>query len=400
MSVFTRRPHDFAREEIDFLTLFAAQAATAIENARLFEEIQAQRMRLAQIFESASDAILTAESHGNIVSWNKAAGRIFGFDEGDVVGKPFTVLMPDQYRDAHKGGAEGILAEAEARANGKTVELTGLRKGGGEFPIELSLSAWRMTGDTYYTGIIRDITERKQADQMKSDFVSFVTHQLRTPLAGIKWLLELAGQDAGLPEEAGSYIADAREANERLIGLVNDLLDVSRLERGKIVIHPKAIDLEALTRSVLGELHLLISEKGHRLEFTPDADVPPVWADPQLLRQALMNLTSNALKYTPSGGGIAIRLTRDGAEVRWVIHDSGIGIPKVSQARLFEKFFRAENVLTIETEGTGLGLYLVRLILGQFQGRVWCESEEGRGSTFSFVLPIPPDAAGERRKAE
>jgi PAS domain S-box-containing protein len=400
LSIFTRRPHDFAQEEIDFLTLFGAQAATAIENARLFEEIQAQRMRLAQIFESASDAILTANSRGHIVSWNKAARRIFGYDEGDVVGKPLTLLMPDQYRAAHEGGVGRIEAGAEARVIGKTVELMGLRKDGGEFPIELSLSVWRMAEDTFFTGIIRDITERKQADQMKSDFVSFVTHQLRTPLAGIKWLLELAGQEAGLPAEAGSYIADAREANERLIGLVNDLLDVSRLERGKIVINPKEIDLGTLTQSVLEELHLLVSEKGHRLAFVPDAGVPPVWADPQLLRQVVMNLTSNALKYTPPGGEITIRLSRDGAVVRWEIHDSGIGIPTAAQARLFEKFYRAENVLTIETEGTGLGLYLVRLILDQSQGRVWCESEEGQGATFTFVLPIPPNAESGIRNAE
>jgi signal transduction histidine kinase len=132
----------------------------------------------------------------------------------------------------------------------------------------------------------------------------------------------------------------------------------------------------------------LIAEKGHRVTFQTMAP-PPVWADPQLLRQVVLNLTSNAVKYTLPGGEIAIRLERDGDVVRWAIQDSGIGIPKRSQARLFEKFYRAENVLTIETEGTGLGLYLVRLILEQFKGRVWCESEEGRGSTFLFTIPLP-----------
>jgi signal transduction histidine kinase len=169
---------------------------------------------------------------------------------------------------------------------------------------------------------------------------------------------------------------------------VNDLLDASRLERGKLTITPKEVDLAALTQSVLDEMQPLIAEKGHRVTFQPMA-LPPVWTDPQLLRQVVLNLTSNAVKYTPPGGEIAIRLDRDGDALRWAIQDSGIGIPKASQARLFEKFYRAENVLTIETEGTGLGLYLVRLILEQFEGRVWCESEEGRGSTFLFTVPLP-----------
>jgi signal transduction histidine kinase len=240
----------------------------------------------------------------------------------------------------------------------------------------------------YYEGFAQDISDRKQADQMKSDFVSFVTHQLRTPLAGIKWLLELASQEPDLSEDVRSYIADAREADERLVRLVNDLLDASRLERGKLTITPKEVDLAALTQSVLDEMKPLIAEKGHRVTFQPMAS-SPVWADPQLLRQVVLNMTSNAVKYTPPGGEIAIRLDRDGDALRWAIQDSGIGIPKTSQARLFEKFYRAENVLTIETEGTGLGLYLVRLILEQFEGRVWCESEEGRGSTFFFTVPLP-----------
>jgi len=245
----------------------------------------------------------------------------------------------------------------------------------------------------YYEGFMQDITDRKQADQMKSDFVSFVTHQLRTPLAGIKWLLELAAEEPEVPEEVRSYIQDARESNERLIRLVNDLLDVSRLERGKLPITPEEIRLENLTQSVLADLAPLIAEKGHRLSITGGPDVSPVWADPQLLRQVILNLMSNAIKYTLPGGEIAIRVSQEEAAVRWTIRDSGIGIPLEGQRRLFEKFFRAENVLTVETEGTGLGLYLVRLILEQFGGRVWCESEEGRGSTFFFTLPLQEKAA-------
>jgi two-component system phosphate regulon sensor histidine kinase PhoR len=223
---------------------------------------------------------------------------------------------------------------------------------------------------------------------MKTDFVSFVTHQLRTPLAGIKWMLELAAQTPELPADAGSYVDDARAAAERLIGLVNDLLDISRLESGKLSVTLQPTPLRKLTQSTLDDLGTLIRDKGHRLAVA-EGRAPVVMADPQLLRQVIVNLASNAIKYTPPGGEITITLSvEDVRMARWAITDTGIGIPKASLTRLFEKFYRADNVHTVETEGTGLGLYLVRLIVERLSGRVWCESEEGRGSTFIFTLPI------------
>jgi two-component system phosphate regulon sensor histidine kinase PhoR len=131
----------------------------------------------------------------------------------------------------------------------------------------------------------------------------------------------------------------------------------------------------------------LIQEKGHRLSFIPTDEVQTVWVDPQLIRQVIINLVANAATYTPPGGEIIIDMHQEESAIRWAIKDSGIGIPATALPRLFEKFYRAENALTIETEGTGLGLYLVRLILEQFGGRIWCESEEGKGASFLFTLP-------------
>jgi signal transduction histidine kinase len=137
------------------------------------------------------------------------------------------------------------------------------------------------------------------------------------------------------------------------------------------------------------ELNPLIQEKGHQLSFVRAGAVPPVVVDPQLIRQVILNLASNAVKYTPPGGDIAITVRRAGASVCWAVRNSGIGIPKDAQRRLFEKFSRAENVFVVETEGTGLGVYIVRLIVEQFGGRVWCHSDEGKGATFFFSLPLP-----------
>jgi signal transduction histidine kinase len=200
-------------------------------------------------------------------------------------------------------------------------------------------------------------------------------------------MMELAAQAPGLPDDAGSYVEDARAAADRLIALVNNLLDISRLENGRFKIAPRPTDLHALTRAVLADLATLVRERDQRVTVVAGAETPAVMVDPDLVRQAVMNLVSNAIKYTPAGGAITVRLAAAGDAVLWAVDDNGIGIPAADQPRLFDKFFRADNVATIETEGTGLGLCLVRLIVAQFGGEVWCESVEGKGSTFSMTLP-------------
>jgi signal transduction histidine kinase len=237
-------------------------------------------------------------------------------------------------------------------------------------------------------GTVCDITERKQAEQMKSDFVSFVTHQLRTPLSGVKWMLELASEERQNIEETQSYIQDARISTDRLIGLVNDLLDISRLEQGRLEVSFERIDLADLTNEVVNEMRPLLLEKKQKFFLHVADNLPSLCADEQLLRQVITNLVSNATKYTPIGGEIKIQMMCEMAEIRWIIRDSGIGIPRPNVGRLFEKFYRAENALAVETEGTGLGLYLVRLIIERLGGNVWCDSEEGVGSTFQFTLPF------------
>lgn len=237
----------------------------------------------------------------------------------------------------------------------------------------------------YYEGFIEDITQRKEAEQLKTDFVSFVTHQLRTPLSGIRWMLDLARQNE-VDEETASFLADAYSSAERLIGLVNDLLDIGRLESGRLISSPEPVDLASAFDSILADLAPLVASKSLDVQRT-SLSVPPVLADPQLARQALLNLISNAVKYTPDGGRVTIEARLHDGLVSCAVGDSGIGIPATSQARLFEKFYRAENASTIDTEGTGLGLYLVRLIAERSGGTITCASVEGQGSTFTLTLP-------------
>jgi len=379
----------FTPDDLRRLQILATQAAIAIENARLYGEAERQRTRLTELFDSAIEGIFQATPEGRYLAVNPALAQIYGYASPEELLVNLTDIGRQLYVDPNRNAE--LLRRLEDTGAVLGFESQVSRRDGSIVWIAENVRAVQDVGGSllHYEGFVQDVTARKQADQMKSDFVSFVTHQLRTPLAGIKWMLELAEQEPAGSEEVRSYIQDARESNERLIRLVNELLDVSRLERGKLNIVPRETRLDELTRSVLDELKPLFAAKGHRLSVRAGGEVPPVWVDPQLLRQVILNLTSNAIKYTPTGGEIAIRMSRGDAEVGWAIQDSGIGVPKEAQHRLFEKFYRAENALTLETEGTGLGLYLVRLILEQFGGRVWCESEEGKGATFLFTLPCP-----------
>jgi signal transduction histidine kinase len=190
-----------------------------------------------------------------------------------------------------------------------------------------------------------------------------------------------------------SYLGDARESADRLVGMVNDLLDVSRLENGKLQLTLEPIALRDLTDAVLADVAALVRAKDHVLDVTSDPDLPLAMLDNQLMRQVVLNLASNAIKYTAPGGRIAITISRDAEALGWSIRDSGIGISPDAQKRLFEKFFRAENAHTVDTEGTGLGLYLVRLIIERLGGVIACESEEGRGTLFSVRLPLAAGGA-------
>jgi PAS domain S-box-containing protein len=244
-------------------------------------------------------------------------------------------------------------------------------------------------------GVTHDVSAQKLAEaereatlQMQAHFVSFASHQLRTPLTAISWMLELAEHEEGLPEAAAEGIGAARLATARLTGLVNDLLDSARLESGRLTFDVEARDLVEITRGAIRAAQPLFARMGHELvEHVPDEPVI-VHADARYAHEALVNLLSNAAKYTPEGGTVTVRIEVAERVVRWSVQDTGIGIPEAAQAQLFSKFYRASNAAALEVDGTGLGLYMVKLIVGRMHGRVWCESAENAGSTFFVELPL------------
>lgn len=342
-----------------------------------------ERLRLAA--RATNEALRDWELGTGTLWWNEAFGATFA-----PAGAPASVetwralLHPDDAEHVERGLREFLQGTSEVWSDEYRV-----RRANGTYAWVLDRGFAVRDPDGAPQRLVSsmmDITERKEAERMKSDFVSFVSHQLRTPLAGMSWMLELAAETEHLPDVAREYIADARESAARLVTLVNDLLDIARLESGRTVAANEALSLEELTGSVLAEMSPLVAERSHRVRVDP-GDVSRVWADPQLIRQVVTNLLSNAVKYTPAGGRIDIALQQQNGTVQWRIQDTGVGIPRAAQARLFERFYRADNAMALEVEGTGLGLHLVRLIVEQAGGRIWCESEEGRGAAFTFTLP-------------
>lgn len=231
----------------------------------------------------------------------------------------------------------------------------------------------------------------KEIDQMKTEFISVASHQMRTPLSATKWVLKMImdGDLGPLNQQQREMLTKGYETNERMIILINDLLNVSRIEEGRFQYRFVHMALDRVIQSVTQEMYNAIRKKEIKFDFKkPKEALPRVNIDPQKIRLVVQNLLDNAIKYTPSGGKVTLSLWKDDHQVVCSVADSGVGIPVSQQSRLFSKFFRADNVVRMQTDGSGLGLFIVKNIIERHRGGVWFESIEGKGTTFFFSLPI------------
>ena len=225
---------------------------------------------------------------------------------------------------------------------------------------------------------------------MKNEFISLASHQLRTPLSATKWFLEmLIKGDAGkLTKKQMEFVRHVDDSNERMIELVGALLNVSRIESGRIIVEPVPTNLKTLITSLVSDMKKMFAEKHQKLTIDVAKDLPEISIDRKLVRQVYLNLLTNANKYTPDNGKIHISVIKQGEKILSKIEDTGYGIPKEEKEKVFQKFYRGSNILSAVPTGTGLGLYLVKAIIESSNGEIWFESQEDKGSAFYFTLPL------------
>lgn len=241
--------------------------------------------------------------------------------------------------------------------------------------------------------VFRDITQEKEIDRIKSEFVFLASHQLRTPLSTINWYVEmLMSGDAGpINEDQKNYLKEVYQGNQRMVEMVNDLLNVSRLDLGTLAVQLVPVDLKSFIEDELKANLPTIEDKKMIINSTVSDGLKGVETDIKMLKMLLQNLITNAIKYTPSGGKVDIKVIPSGKkEFTLSVADNGYGIPKASQEKIFTKLYRAENVMAKEITGTGLGLYMVKSIVEKLQGKIWFESEVDKGTTFFVSFPIKP----------
>lgn len=367
-------------------------AHTGLE-ARVAERtlrLELAESRLRAILDHMLDGLVTLDEAGRIESFNRAAEQIFGWRADEVVGRDVGLLMPAPHAGAHAGYVQRYLAGGAPRVIGIGRELEGLRRDGRSFPMELQVSELQHQGRRIFVGIVRDITERRKVERMKSEFVSVVSHELRTPLTSIRGALGLVagGASGAVPEGAGQLLRIAQENSVRLTKLIDDLLDVQRIEAGamRLSLAPAVLDemLEqavVLNQAFAARLQLAIAVQGPlpRVEVAVDAS---------RFQQVMANLLSNACKFSPPGGEVQLAASCRGDRVRIEVRDRGPGIPADFRERIFGKFSQADASASRSGAGTGLGLAISKGLVERMAGTIGFAARDGGGTVFFVELPV------------
>jgi len=357
---------------------------------------RAERM-FRDLLESAPDAMVIVDETGRIVLVNSQTVALFGWQREELLGEPVETLIPHRFRGQHPGHRAGFFAQPKVRQMGAGLDLFGLRKNNTEFPVEISLSPIQTEDGLLVASAIRDATERRRAEQLlqeanrlKSEFLANMSHELRTPLNGILGFSELlVDQRAGaLNDKQREYLTDIHECGKHLLQLINDVLDLSKVEAGRMELWPETFSPSTAVSAVCALVGPIARKKRIRLTPAPDMSVTPVTLDLQKFKQILFNLLSNAVKFTDPGGQVDVLLEeQDASQLCLKVRDNGIGIAPGDMSRLFEAFRQLDGGPSRQYGGTGLGLALTRRLVELHGGTVHVDSVQGEGSTFTVVLP-------------
>jgi PAS domain S-box-containing protein len=365
------------------------------------EERKQVEDKLRATIGAAHSAVVTINNDGRITEWNKSAEQTFGWTAKEIIGRRLVdTIIPPQYREAHEKGFQKFFATGEGSVFNKRIELTALNRDEREFAIELTIAPIRWNGSHIFTAFIRDISERKQYEQelqekniamekaieAKDRFLASMSHELRTPLNAIlgftgTLLMELPGPL--LPKQK-QQLGIIRSSARHQLSLINDLLDLAKIESGKVELKRERIVCAALVNEVAETLRPMAEEKG--LRFTVSApDTLAVDADRRALSQILINLVNNAIKFTDDGE-VRVEVRSDNGTTEISVADTGVGIKPEDQTKLFNAFARLESGSAQRGEGTGLGLHLSQKLAGLLGGRITFQSEPGKGSVFVVNL--------------
>jgi len=383
---------------------------TKLATINILEDVEIERNKTTELaknlekfklaLDNASDHIIITDPEGIVVYGNIGGDGIGDYKLAEILGKKAGLLrklpMPKEY---YQKMWKTIKTDKKTFEG----EIKNRRKNGEIYDAKLTISP--VLNDKkeveFFIGIERDITHEKMVDAAKTEFVSLASHQLRTPLSSVNWYAEmlLAGDGGPLNEEQKTFVQEIYAGNQRMVELVNSLLNVSRLELGTFAVEPEPVDVVKTAQSVIDELQPGTIQKKLKIDFQYDKELPIIQADPKLFRIIFQNLLSNAVKYTPEKGQIYLKMNKDKKNILVEVTDTGYGIPKKDQSRIFEKLFRAENVREKDTEGTGLGLYIVKSIIDHAGGKISFKSIENKGTTFYLEIPLSGMAkkSGDKR---
>ena len=355
------------------------------------EQVREREVRMRTIFENVVDGIITTNERGEIESFNQAAEKMFGYSAEEVFGKNVSILIPAPHRDKHDKYIDRYLDGAKSKMVGTGREVEAQRKDGSTFPIDIAVNVMWVGEVRFFCSIMRDITERKKIDRMKNEFVSTVSHELRTPLTSIRGSLGLlTGGAAGeLPEQARSLLEIAGNNTERLLLLINDILDTEKIESGQMAFKFQNVTVMEFLQQAVEANESYASQQNVRLKLTHCCGGDNnIYADPHRLMQVMNNLLSNAVKFSPEEATVEVAtICREGM-IRISVTDHGTGIPEEFQPKLFDKFTQSDASDTRKIGGTGLGMNITKAIVEKHGGKIAFATQEGIGTTFYFDLPV------------
>lgn len=368
------------------------------ERTKALEQITSKN---EAILAGIGDGLVVVNNKGKITYINKSFEEMFGWTSAEILGKRMVnVVQREDTNGIPVSFEERVLTRVLAgqkfivRANDSFYYI---RKDQSRFPTSVIIAPVILNNKIVgAVEVIRDITKEKEIDKAKTEFVSLASHQLRTPLSTVSWYSEmlLSGDVGDVTPDQRKYLEEIYRGNQRMVDLVNTLLDVSRIELGTFMVEPKPTDITTITSDVVNEQKLQIEKKKIKFSYRHEKDLPLILIDPKPFRIVVQNLLSNAIKYTPDSGSVTVSIYSDNDNtVQLKISDTGYGIPENQKEKIFSKLFRADNVIGKDTEGTGLGLYIAKSIVEQAGGKLWFESVENSGSTFFISMPFKKEVS-------